>query len=183
MPATLIIPGFMGSEAGHWQRHWLESDPSSTLVEQDDWDYPVLSEWLYNLEAYLEHNPGAILVAHSLGCILVAQLSRRLSAAHIGGALLVAPADSEAMTKADPRFESFAPINREPLPFPTIVVASHNDPYMSFAKAKALADVWGAGFIDLGKAGHINPDSGYSQFPEGQILAGNLQKAHLVVNI
>ncbi len=180
MPATLIIPGFMGSEAGHWQRHWLKNDPSSTLVEQDDWHNPVLIEWMYQLEASLERNPGAILVAHSLGCMLVTHLARRLSATHIGGALLVAPADSEAMTKNDKRFESFTPIVREPLPFPTIVVASHNDPYMSFAKAKALAEIWGSGFVDLGHAGHINPASGYSQFPEGFILAKNLQNLHAV---
>ncbi len=65
MPATLIIPGYKGSEAGHWQRQWLHDDPSALLVEQDDWHYPVLSDWMHALEAKLAENPGAVLVAHS----------------------------------------------------------------------------------------------------------------------
>ncbi len=33
MPATLIIPGYKGSEPGHWQRQWLHDDPTALLVE------------------------------------------------------------------------------------------------------------------------------------------------------
>ncbi|MBB5703822.1 hypothetical protein FHS76_003732 [Ochrobactrum daejeonense] len=176
MPATLIIPGYKGSEAGHWQRQWLHDDPSALLVEQDDWHYPVLSDWMYALEARLAENPGAVLVAHSLGCALVAHLARRPSASHVAGALLVAPADAETMARKDRRFESFAPLPRQELGFPSIVVASRNDEYMSFAKAEALAHVWGSGFVDLGHAGHINVASGFNRWPEGIILASSLHR-------
>lgn len=43
MAKTLIIPGLFGSGAGHWQRHWLDDQQQATLVEQDDWDHPVLA--------------------------------------------------------------------------------------------------------------------------------------------
>lgn len=177
MSATLIIPGFKGSEAGHWQRQWLEDDDNAQIVEQDDWHYPVLSEWLYKLEAKLVENPGAVLVAHSLGCILVSHLSGRPAASHVAGALLVAPADAETMAKKDARFASFAPLPREQLSFPSIVVASRNDEYMSFNKAQALSKLWGTGFIDLGFSGHINPASGFHHWPEGAILAAGLHNA------
>ncbi|WP_176073597.1 alpha/beta hydrolase [Brucella intermedia] len=176
MPATLIIPGYKGSEAGHWQRQWLHDDPSALLVEQDDWHYPVLSDWMHALEAKLAENPGAVLVAHSLGCALVAHLASRPSAAHVVGALLVAPADAETMARKDSRFQSFAPLPRHELGFPSIVVASRNDEYMSFAKAEALSHVWGSGFVDLGHAGHINVASGFSRWPEGIILASSLHR-------
>ena len=180
MPATLIIPGFKGSEAGHWQRQWLQDDPTAVLVEQDDWHYPVLSDWIHNIEAKLAENPNSVLVAHSLGCVLVAHLSNRPAAAHIAGAILVAPADVETMTRKDERFASFAPLPRHELRFPSVVVASRNDEYMHFAKAEALAHVWGSGFVDLGFAGHINVASGHDRLPEGQILASSLRREPLV---
>ncbi|NKC50642.1 hypothetical protein HED63_07530 [Ochrobactrum cytisi] len=45
---------------------------------------------------------------------------------------------------------AFAPLPRHELGFPSIVVASRNDEYMSFAKVEALSHVWGSGFVDLG---------------------------------
>ncbi|ACU48308.1 alpha/beta hydrolase [Brucella microti] len=176
MPATLLIPGYKGSEAGHWQCQWLHDDPSALLVEQDDWHYPVLSDWMHMLESTLAENPGAVLVAHSLGCVLVAHLASRPAAAHVAGALLVAPADAETMARRDSRFQSFAPLPRHELGFPSIVVASRNDEYMSFAKAEALSHVWGSGFVDLGHAGHINVASGFGHWPDGAILASSLHR-------
>lgn len=180
MTTTLIIPGYRGSEAGHWQRQWLLDDISAKVVEQEDWENPVLSDWLHGLEAHLAEHPGAVLVAHSLGCVLVAHLANRPAAAHVAGALLVAPADSERMARHDAKFASFAPLPRRQLPFPSIVVASRNDEYMSFAKAEALANVWGSGFVDLGHAGHINPASGFGYWPEGMILISSFHQQALM---
>ena len=173
---TLIIPGYRGSETGHWQRKWLLEDETARLVEQDDWENPVLSQWLHVLEAKLAETPDAVLVAHSLGCVLVSHLARRPSAAHVAGAILVAPADAERMAAQDTKFRSFAPLPRYNLGFPSIVVASRNDPYMSFRKAVALAGVWGSGFVDLRETGHINVASGFGSWPEGHILAGSLRR-------
>jgi hypothetical protein len=60
------------------------------------------------------------------------------------------------------------------LPFPTIVVASRNDPTVSFNRARFLAESWGSEFIDLGAAGHINEKSGYGLWPEGHELVERL---------
>ncbi|KTQ96124.1 esterase [Aureimonas ureilytica] len=174
MARILVIPGWRGSENGHWQRHLTENDPDALLVEQEDWENPILSEWLHTLEAHLAAAPGAVLVAHSLGAILVAHLASRPSAEHVAGALLVAPADSARMARNDPRFLSFAPIPREALPFPSVVVASRNDPFMSLPTARSFAQAWGSGFIDLGDAGHINRASGYGRWSEGETLARDL---------
>ncbi len=53
MCTTLIVPGLNGSDEGHWQRHWLRDNPEATLVEQDDWQCPVLEDWIDRLETAL----------------------------------------------------------------------------------------------------------------------------------
>ena len=58
-----------------------------------NWDRPDLPTWIDRLTAAVERTPGAVLVGHSLGCVLIAHLARRRPQLPIGGALLVAPAD------------------------------------------------------------------------------------------
>lgn len=108
--------------------------------------------------------------------MLVAHLASRPSAAHVAGAVLVAPADAERMAVQDPKFRSFAPLPRHDFGFPSIVAASRDDPYMSFNKAQALADIWGSGFVDMRHAGHINVASGFGAWPEGYILAQSMRR-------
>ena len=182
MVTTLIIPGYRGSEADHWQRHWARDLSGSEVVEQEDFNRPILSEWLHVLEARLAAAPGAVLVAHSLGCVLVAHLARRPAAAHVGGVLMVAPADVDVLARDNPDFEDFAPMPRETLPFASILVASRNDPFMRFDRASALAEDWGAGLVDLGMAGHVNVASGFGPWPEGVVLASALRGRHLAAS-
>jgi predicted alpha/beta hydrolase family esterase len=53
------------------------------------------------------------------------------------------------------------------LPFPSLVIASTDDSYCEIGAARSLAGQWGAGFIDIGAVGHINPTSGFGNWPEG----------------
>ena len=55
---------------------------------------------------------------------------------------------------------TFGPYPREPLPFPSLTIASRNDPFCAFEVAEDIAAAWGSLFIDAGEAGHINADSG-----------------------
>lgn len=63
-----------------------------------------------------------------------------------------------------------------PLPFPSLVVASEDDAYVSLAGAKAFADAWGSRFVNVGAAGHINSDSGLGAWPEGRALLETLRR-------
>jgi predicted alpha/beta hydrolase family esterase len=56
------------------------------------------------------------------------------------------------------------------LPFPSIVVASNNDPFLTTTRAREMARLWGSRFVDAGPAGHINGDSGVGDWPEGKRL-------------
>ncbi len=174
MRTALIIPGIHGSPDGHWQTVLQNRTPFARRVEQDDWDRPVLHQWLDRLVALTDASPGAIAVAHSLGCVLVAHAAARFPDIKIGGALLVAPADVDADIDAFPELRNFAPMPRAPLPFPSTLVASRNDPFMSLNRAEALATAWGSEFVDIGDAGHINIASGFGWWPGAHRLIGSL---------
>jgi len=55
----------------------------------------------------------------------------------------------------------------EALPFPSLVIASRDDPFASFAESEALAGTLGAELIGAGFSGHINSESGHGPWPEG----------------
>ena len=163
----LIIPGLFNSGPDHWQSHWERRLPEAERVEQSDWERPTLGEWTASLAEAVRQRPGAILVAHSLGCALVAHLTRISGGRGIAGALLVAPADVNRNTTAGQLLKGFSPIPQQGLPYPSIVVASQTDPYVSIPRAEAFAHAWGSRFVDLGDAGHINVDSGHGPWTEG----------------
>jgi predicted alpha/beta hydrolase family esterase len=174
----LFIPGLHGSEPAHWQSRWQHSHPGAIRAEQADWSRPNLDRWLAVVAAQVERHPGAILVGHSLGAVLIAHLSARHPELDIGGALMVAPADPESRRNARlPGLRSFRPLPQEPLAFPAILVASQTDPYMAQDRARILANLWEAAFVDAGGAGHINVASGHGPWPEGLQLLDRLYAA------
>mgnify|MGYP002662231400 FL=1 len=177
-PKLLIIPGLGDSGVGHWQNFWLNHFPNTTKVTQDNWDQPLLGDWLERLEATLKTiNEPIILVAHSLATILVAHWTKTFESSYIKGALLVAPADVDSPEHTPECIWNFAPIPLHSLPFPSIVVGSENDPYMTLERAQELAKNWGSDFINIGKKGHINSEMNLGLWPEGQdILKLLIQK-------
>jgi predicted alpha/beta hydrolase family esterase len=166
---VLIVPGLNGSGPAHWQTRWELLYPRTVRVAQRDWDHPDCEEWLSTLEGAIATAPEpVVLVAHSLGCALVAHLAPRPIAARIAAALLVAPADVDSPERTPPETRSFGPMPRAPLPFPATIVASEDDPYVTLAQAQAFAAAWGATFVDAGRKGHLNADSGLGDWPEGR---------------
>jgi predicted alpha/beta hydrolase family esterase len=166
---TLILPGIGKSDQAHWQTLWESSNPGFIRVQQKDWHSPVCDEWVNALEqavAKIGDNP--VLVAHSLGCLCVAHWAMR-SSLNIKGALLVAPPDPEE-GGFPPEATGFFPVPLGSLGFPSIVVASSNDPYGSLEFARSCALAWGSRFVNIGPAGHINSASGFGEWPGGWAL-------------
>jgi hypothetical protein len=176
MPApVLIIPGLGGSGPEHWQSLWQGRLPNARRVEQADWDKPDRAGWIAQLDAAVAHaTQPPILVAHSLSCALVACWAAT-HARPIGSALLVAPADIESDAHTPPEAHVFRPLPMQRLPFPAIVVASRDDPYVAFRRALDMAKAWGAELVDIGDAGHINTSAGYGVWLEGERLLQRLQ--------
>ena len=113
-----------------------------------------------------------MLVAHSLGCLLAVHWAgqTRLSAR---AALLVGVPNPDRPS-FPPEISGFSPLPVRPLPFPSILVASSDDPYGSVDFAATCAAAWGSRFVNIGAAGHINSASGYGEWPEGLRLLAQL---------
>lgn len=106
--------------------------------------------------------------------LLVAHLALMRPDLPIAAALLVAPADVESARHTPDHIRGFAPIPRLRLPFRSIVVASTDDPFMAFARARDLSEDWGAGFVDAGASGHINVEAGFGPWPAGERIVNSL---------
>ena len=169
-PAVLLLPGWQNSGPGHWQTEW-ERLHGYQRVQQHDWMRPLRGDWSARLEEVVADAPGeVVLAAHSLGCILTAWWAAHTRHANkVRGALLVAPGDVERPELAT-QIPGWAPIARQVLPFPAVLVGSQDDPYCSFERAQTLAGAWGARFVDSGPRGHINADSDLGDWPEGHAL-------------
>jgi len=136
---------------------------------------PLRGDWIVRLEeVLLTRDEPAVLVAHSLGCVLTAAwASVTRHPQRVKAALLVAPGDVE---RADLRAQlrSWQPVPLQALPFPSVLVGSRDDPYCEIERARGFAAAWGSRFVDLGRCGHINADSGLGSWPEGQALLQDL---------
>ncbi len=178
-PHYLIVPGWQGSPAEHWQSHWQRVLPNSARVEQDDWMQPRQAAWVLRLEEAIARAPGpVILIGHSLGCVTIAHWATQASPAlleRVRGALLVAPADVERAECPQP-LRNFAPLPRQPLPFPSLLVASDNDPAASASSALQLAADWYAEATLLSGVGHINVKSGHRRWEQGFAWLYRLQQ-------
>lgn len=172
-PIPLIVPGWRDSGPGHWQSLWAERLPGALRVVQEDWIHPARAAWVATLARTILQAPAPVVViAHSLGCIATVHLPRE-AACRVRAALLVAPADPERRAL----LADFAPVPYQRLPYPSIVVASSNDPYCPARLAGAYARAWGSEFLRLTDAGHINVESGYGEWPLGLALLQSLTTA------
>lgn len=177
-PIRLVLPGYQNSGPTHWQSLWEAADPGFVRVEQEDWDNPGLDAWVGALDRAAGRAAAAgrpvLLVAHSLGCTTVAHWATRAGAATGGvlGALLVAAPDIDTVDV--PELYGFRPVPLQPLPFPSIVVASSDDPYCAPERAAVFAAAWGSRLVEAGALGHVNAGSGLGDWPRGRALLDEL---------
>lgn len=173
----LIVPGLGNSGPGHWQYRWQEKMTNAQLVDQDEWKNPELGPWVDNLEqAILMATRPVVLVGHSLGVLTIVHTAQRLSDTKVKGALLVAPIDVDENKKVPKASRVFANVPRDPLPFPSLLVASGNDKFCTIERAADMAMAWGSEFHNAGEAGHIDLTSGHGPWPEGLMMFSRLMQ-------
>ena len=142
---------------------------------------PLRGDWLARLEEEVLAATGpVVLVAHSLGCILVAAWAAHSRNTHrVRAALLVAPGDVE---RDDLRqmIPGWAPIVRQRAAVPA---RCWSRPQRSVlrrrARARGWPRDWGARFVDAGAGGHLNAESGLGDWPEGRALLNDLMKERM----
>jgi predicted alpha/beta hydrolase family esterase len=170
-PSALLVPGWGGSGPGHWQTIWANRNRGGRKIhhvnprslDREDWIAPIR-------HAMRSADRDLLLVAHSLGCHAVSWWAEADAAAatRVKAAMLVAPPDLESDACCLRELLHFSGAKPRRLPFPSILVASKNDPHASFEASARLAAAWGAALIDAGRTGHINVESGHGPWPEGE---------------
>ena len=174
---VLTLAGLWNSGPAHWQTRWEQKHPAWRRVPHRDWDTPDRDEWVAELDAAIALcKRPPVLAAHSLSCSLVTRWAASGSVHRVAGAFLVAPSDTDAPSYPDCT-TGFRPMQLERLPFPSIVIASGDDPYVRTERARLFAEAWGSDYNEIGDAGHINGDAGYGPWPEGERLLLEFCKA------
>lgn len=173
----LIIPGWSGSGPDHWQSRWAAKLSTARVVEQEDWYKPSRQLWAPRIvEAVRAATRPVVLVGHSCGVSAIAHAGALLKPGEVAGAFLVAPAAERAKRSLPGMEADFIAHRRERLPFPSVLVASADDPYCTLEEARELAQAWGSDFVDAGESGHINSQSGHGPWPDGLLrFAGFLR--------
>ena len=170
---VLIVPGLRGHVAEHWQTLLAGRLAKVRSVPPLEVDGLCCNARVEAIQRELEQVDGPVLLAaHSLGCHAVAwwaALACEGWSEKIAGALLVAPPEVDEAA-IDSRLHGFAPLPRTLLPFRSILVASRDDPYMRWDRARHLAKSWGSQFADAGEVGHINAQSGLGDWAFGRFL-------------
>lgn len=166
----LIVPGFKNSGPDHWQTRWEQKLSTARRVEQDEWTKPVREDWTGRLaETVNAATRPVVVIAHSLGVATFVQALPEFKRP-VAGAFLVAPPEVANPDIRPRHLMTFGPYPEEPLPCPSIVIASRNDPFGSFEHAGDMANAWGSLFIDAGQSGHIDAASGHGPWPEGTMV-------------
>jgi predicted alpha/beta hydrolase family esterase len=178
-PTVVIVPGLRGQVAEHWQTLLAEALASAGRVTCT---VPPLTRDALSREARVAALEGVmstisgavVLIAHSAGCITTAHWAQRHRTGQVRGALLATPPDLDTpMHEPHPSPEllregGWLPVPRTPLPFPSIVAASSDDPLASLDVVVELAKDWGSRLVEIGAVGHLNPASGYGSWPRAE---------------
>jgi uncharacterized protein len=171
------VPGYGGSGEEHWQTFWEMANPAIKRVEQADWDHPEKETWVKQLADVVKQNASkpVILMAHSLGCGMVVHAVAEGFLDNVVAVFLVALPDME---RADfPKdIIGFSPVPRLKLPFPSTMIASETDPYITIEKIEEWANILGSEFINLGDRDHIGSAAQLGYWEEGMELFDQFMK-------
>jgi predicted alpha/beta hydrolase family esterase len=172
-----VVPGLGGPDPEHWQARWGARLSTARQVEQRDWHTPSPEEWTKRIAAAVgEATRPAFILAHGLGAVAAVHAAPAFRPGIVRGAFLVAPIDVER-PGIDARMHAFSPLPRDPLTFPSLLVASRTDPFCAYARAEDFAHAWGSALVDAGDAGSLDGPSGHGPWPEGLMrLAGFMKR-------
>jgi len=180
-----MVPGWNGSGPDHWQSRWERNLRTARRVEQEDWSSPDKDPWVGNIiKAVASSARPTVLVGHSLGVHAIALAAEKLPKGVVTGAFLVAAPDLDHPESFNAEFNGawpaqgfgFRPTVRQKLAFPSVLVASADDPYCSLDRARQFAADWGSHLIEIGPTGHINAASGHGPWPDGVLRFGAFLK-------
>ena len=155
MTTTLIIPGLYSSGPGHWQTWFEEQIPGTVRVIQSDWTKPDLPDWSRRVRRDLLKESGS--------CIFSSATASAYSPPFMPPPILATESTPLCWLPLRTPTGSASPLcsRKSHCRFPPSSLPVRNDPWMNLWSAAGWADRWGADFVNLGEAGHINAEFGF----------------------
>ncbi|MGW2085027.1 RBBP9/YdeN family alpha/beta hydrolase [Streptomyces sp. NPDC001880] len=179
-PTVVLVPGLRDHVPDHWQTILAGRIAGARTVPPLTSGRLSCGAQVTALDDVLADISGpVVVVAHSAGVMTVAHWARQ-HRRPIEGALLAAPPDFGTPlpegypTQEALRENGWLPVPLAPLPFPSIVAAGTDDPLSAFERVADLARAWGSRLVNLGQVGHLNPASGYGEWPRAEELVREL---------
>jgi uncharacterized protein len=157
----LVVPGSSSNDAEHWISRWQSRLPTGQRIEASNDDVVSLASAIAGALAGGDARP-VVLVGHGAGVFAIAQAARMGDVSRVRGAFLVNPSSGWNVP---------AP-SREPLPFPSLVVISRDDPHASYEEMQDIGLDWGGHIVDAGAIGRVDSSSGHGPWPEGLMRFG-----------
>lgn len=184
-PTVLIVPGLRDHVSEHWQTLLTARLPQVRTVPPMGREDLNCADRIKAIEREIASIEGpVVIVAHSGGCVMVAHWAKVTRHANaVCGALLATPPDFDSpMPAGYPSLEAlqtggWLPVPRERLPFRSLVAMSRNDPLGEYERVGELAMAWGSETVDLGNVGHLNPASGFGEWPQAEEFIRELSVA------
>jgi predicted alpha/beta hydrolase family esterase len=179
---VVLVPGLRGHVEDHWQTRLAATLPKVRTVAPLGRDEPSLVARVTLLDRIVEDvNGPVVIVAHSAGVLVTVHWAATYTGTAVVGALLATPPAFAA--ELPPEYPSgrrlrdngWLPVPRRPLPFPSILATSTDDALGNPVRLRAMANAWGSREHSLGAVGHLNPASGFGEWPEAMSLIEELQ--------
>ncbi|HEY2629654.1 MAG TPA: alpha/beta hydrolase [Usitatibacter sp.] len=174
-PTVVFVPGLREHVPNHWQSLLQARIPNSVCVPRLGKGVISCAAWVDAIDQTVASvRAPAVLVGHSAGVIMIAHWAR-VGRREVLGAILATPPDLDRElpagypTKQALEENGWMPVPNE-LPFKSILVASADDPLCSFERAADLAMQWDSSLVAAGAVGHLNPASGFGEWPQAMEL-------------
>jgi predicted alpha/beta hydrolase family esterase len=177
--AVLFLHGWQNHrEEDHWQ-----SRVAAVLREQGvhvshpqlpEPDEPRLADWIETAATELDALPGddRAVACHSLSCLMWAHLAAALEPERRPERVVLVAPPGPSFTAGEPAIAEFAASEADGAVLrassgvePLRLVCSDGDPYCAEGADRAYGVPWGLDTEMLSGQAHLNPDSGYGDWP------------------
>lgn len=177
----LIIPGLREHVPDHWQTLLAAKLTKVRTVPPLTIDKFSCTARVDAIQKVIDEIDGPIIVvAHSAGVAMFIHWAKKFDRPIKGALLATAPDLDKPLPEAYPnmdvlRANGWLPVPRLPLRFPSFVVASENDHLASLPSVVGMARDWGSELLNAGNVGHLNPASGFGDWPLAIDLINRLE--------
>ena len=166
MNKTLILHGWGGSDAPHWQAELAceiaKNYRTVSFPLLDNCHFPSKNRWIKQVKQLLKEFKPDTVVCHSLANTLWFWLCQE-EIIEIEKLIMVSP---PSLQTTETTIKTFFPceIPQNIYAKNIELIVSDNDPWVELDEARNMANSIGANYTVIENAGHINADSGYGKW-------------------